>query len=75
MNPSPRIRFAKPVRQQRVLGLGVIGLGIVGTGTLKVLAEHRKEIERRLGCDLQLKVICSRSIHKRTSWVGQQYES
>jgi homoserine dehydrogenase len=72
MNPSPRIRFAKPIPRQRTVGLGVIGLGIVGTGTLKVLAEHQKEIRRRLGCDLQLKVICSRSIHKRDlSWVGQ----
>ena len=72
MSPSPRIRFANPLPQQRTLGLGVIGLGIVGTGTLKVLAEHQEEIRRRLGCDLQLKVICSRTIHKRDlSWVGQ----
>ncbi len=70
MTSTPRIRFAKPVPQQRTLGLGVIGLGTVGTGTLKVLAEHQKEIERRLGCNLQLKVICSRSVHKRDlSWL------
>jgi homoserine dehydrogenase len=72
MTPKPRIRFAKPLPQQRTLGLGVIGLGTVGTGTLKVLAEHQKEIQRRLGCNLQLKVICSRSIHKRDlSWMDQ----
>ena len=72
MTPKPRIRFAQPVPQQRTLGLGVIGLGTVGTGTLKVLAEHQKEIQRRLGCNLQLKVICSRSVHKRDlSWVDQ----
>src|SRR5271157_5576143 len=72
MNPSPRIRFAKSASQQRSLGLGVIGLGTVGTGTLKVLAEHQREIQRRLGCDLQLKVICSRSVHKRDlSWLHQ----
>lgn len=72
MTPAPRIRFAKPVPQQRTLGLGVIGLGTVGTGTLKVLAEHQKEIQRRLGCNLQLKVICSRSVHKRDlSWLDQ----
>ena len=72
MNPSPRIRFAKSVSQQHSLGLGVIGLGTVGTGTLKVLAEHQREIQRRLGCDLQLKVICSRSVHKRDlSWLRQ----
>jgi homoserine dehydrogenase len=72
MTPSPRIRFANSARPVRTLGLGVIGLGTVGTGTLKVLAEHRREIQRRLGCNLQLKVICSRSVHKRDlSWLGQ----
>lgn len=72
MNPLPRIRFAKSARQDRSLGLGVVGLGTVGTGTLKVLAEHRGEIQRRLGCDLQLKVICSRGVHKRDlSWLRQ----
>src|ERR1017187_5507216 len=73
MTATPRIRFAKPLPQQRSLGLGVIGLGTVGTGTLKVLAEHQREIQRRLGCNLQLKVICSRSVHKRDlSWLGQR---
>jgi len=72
MSPSPRIRFAKAGRQERSLGLGVIGLGTVGTGTLKVLAEHQGEIQRRLGCDLQLKVVCSRSVHQRDlSWMHQ----
>ena len=70
MPASPRIHFANPLPRQRSLGLGVIGLGTVGTGTLKVLAEHQKEIKRRLGCDVQLKVLCSRSIHKRDlSWM------
>ena len=72
MTPSPRILFAESQRQPGCLGVGVIGLGTVGTGTLRVLAEHRKEIQRRLGCDLQLKVICSRSVHKRDlSWLDQ----
>ncbi len=72
MSLSPRIRFANPARQKPSLGLGVIGLGTVGTGTLKVLAEHQREIQRRLGCALQLKVVCSRSVHKRDlSWLRQ----
>jgi len=72
MKTSSRIRFANSGRPEHSLGLGVIGLGTVGTGTLKVLAEHRGEIQRRLGCDLQLKVICSRSVHKRDlSWMHQ----
>src|ERR1035441_5608756 len=72
MNATPRIRFATSGLPQRTLGLGIIGFGTVGTGTLKVLAEHQKEIQRRLGCDLQLKVICSRSVHKRDlSWMDR----
>jgi homoserine dehydrogenase len=42
----------------------------VGTGTVKVLLEHEREIERRLGCRLELKTICSRSIHRKdVSWL------
>jgi homoserine dehydrogenase len=52
------------------VGLGIIGVGTVGTGTIKVLQEHRLEIERRLGCRLKLKMICSRGIHKKDlSWI------
>lgn len=55
------------------VGLGIIGVGTVGMGTIKVLQEHRPEIERRLGCRLQLKMICSRSIHKQDlSWVANK---
>jgi homoserine dehydrogenase len=72
MNPSPRIRFAKSGSQEHSLGLGVIGLGTVGTGTLKVLAEHQGEIARRVGCNLELKVICSRGVHQQDlSWMRQ----
>ncbi|HET7102446.1 MAG TPA: homoserine dehydrogenase [Terriglobia bacterium] len=61
---SPKAGAARPI------GLGIIGAGTVGTGTLKVLQEHRIEIERRLGCRLQLKMICSRSIRKQDlSWL------
>jgi homoserine dehydrogenase len=70
MSPSPRIRFAKSARAHRSVGLGVIGLGTVGTGTLKVLAEHQREIQRRVGCALELKVICSRGVHQQDlSWL------
>lgn len=71
MKHSPRIRFADAQPDKHTVGLGVIGLGTVGTGTLKVLAEHQREIRRRLRCDLQLKAICSRSVHQRDlSWLG-----
>jgi homoserine dehydrogenase len=69
-----RIYFTAQDRLQpavrRRIGLGVIGLGTVGTGTLRVLAEHEREIDRRLGCKLELKAVCSRTIHKRDlSWL------
>lgn len=60
---------------KRVAGVGVIGLGTVGTGTVKVLVEHRREIERRLGSKLELKVVCARSILKRDlSWLHSPVE-
>ena len=53
------------------VGIGLIGLGTVGTGTVKVLLEHQHEVERRLGCRLELRTVCSRTIHKRDiSWIG-----
>src|SRR5439155_113552 len=49
--------------------------GTVGTGTVKVLLEHQREVERRLGCKLELKFICSRTIRKRDlSWLRQPVE-
>jgi len=52
------------------VGLGIVGVGTVGAGTIKVLQDHRLEIERRLGCRLQLKMICSRGIHQKDlSWI------
>lgn len=57
---------------RRAVRLGMIGVGTVGTGTLRVLLDHRQELERRLGCKLELKTLCSRSIHKRDlTWIGQ----
>ncbi len=58
--------------ERRTIRLGVIGLGTVGTGTVKVLDEHDRELERRLGWKLELKTICSRTIHaRRVSWLGR----
>src|SRR2546425_9825511 len=59
----------------RTIRIGVIGLGTVGTGTVKVLLEHQREVERRLGCKLELKYVCSRGIHKKDlSWLKQPVE-
>jgi homoserine dehydrogenase len=76
MPRKPRISFAASEDQKggrRTIGLGVIGVGTVGTGTVRVFTEHQHEIERRLGCRLELKHVCSRSILRRKDlgWLGR----
>jgi homoserine dehydrogenase len=73
---NPRIRFSTPQPSagagRRTIRIGLIGLGTVGTGTVKVLREHGREVERRLGCRLELKTICSLGIKaKDVSWFGK----
>lgn len=62
---QPSIPPAAPEARRTAIGLGVIGLGTVGTSTVKVLTAHQREINRRLGCRLDLKAICSRSIDRK----------
>lgn len=67
--PDPRHLTAT---KRGAVRLGIIGLGTVGTGAVRVLIEHGREIERRLGCKIELSILCSRSIRKRDlSWIGQ----
>jgi homoserine dehydrogenase len=77
---QPRIQFADHAaaerKPRRTVGLAVVGLGTVGTGTVKVLVEHQREIQRRLGCKLELKTICSLGIRKKdVSWLGRQVKA
>ncbi len=44
------------------VNLGLIGLGNVGSGTLAILAENAAQISQKLGFDLKLKIVCSRSV-------------
>ena len=46
------------------LPIGIIGLGNVGGGTLRILADNAKLIERKLGFPLDVKAICSRSVRE-----------
>jgi homoserine dehydrogenase len=60
------------------VNLAIVGFGTVGTGTARVLAEHQHEVERRLGCRLNLKTVCEvqkkdlswlpRSVHVTADW-------
>jgi homoserine dehydrogenase len=43
----------------------------VGTGTIKVLQEHEREVERRLGCRLELKAVCDIQA-KDVAWLGRR---
>jgi homoserine dehydrogenase len=60
-----------PKRTEKcIVRLAVIGLGTVGTGSVRVLQEHEQEVERRLGCRLELKTICD-VLAKDVSWFGR----
>jgi len=48
------------------VGVGIIGLGNVGSGTLQILTENARSIEEKLGFPLRVKVVCSRSVHKKS---------
>ncbi len=66
------VGISETAKRPRAIRLGLIGVGTVGTGTLRVLKEHGAEIERRLGCRIELQRVCSRTIHdKDLSWLGQ----
>jgi homoserine dehydrogenase len=61
---------ARDPSRRRAIGLGVIGLGTVGASTLRVLLAHQREINRRLGCRIELKAVCSRGIERLDlSWL------
>jgi homoserine dehydrogenase len=73
--PASKSTSARSKQSRPPVRVGVIGVGTVGTGTIKVLTEHQREVERRLGCKLELKTICSRNIHKKDlSWLRQPVE-
>lgn len=46
---------------QRV-NVGIVGLGNVGMGAISVLTENAKQISLKLGFDLKIKMVCSRSV-------------
>ena len=45
--------------------IGIIGLGTVGSGTLQVLFNNSKEIQRRIGHKLVVKLIAVKNINKK----------
>jgi homoserine dehydrogenase len=45
--------------------VGLVGLGNVGSGTLTILHENARQIREKLGFDLAVRAICSRSVDRR----------
>ena len=66
-----RIELAVPDR--RAIRVAIVGFGTVGSGTAKVLLEHHHEVERRLGCRLELKTVCD-VLKKDLSWLPRSVE-
>jgi homoserine dehydrogenase len=51
-------RIELAANEPRTVRIAIVGFGTVGSGTAKVLLEHQLELERRLGCRIELKTIC-----------------
>ncbi len=47
------------------VNVGIVGLGNVGTGTLAVLTENAAQISLKLGFDLCVSAVCSRSVETK----------
>jgi homoserine dehydrogenase len=50
---------------KKSIGVGLIGLGNVGLGALEILSENAAALEEKLGFSLQVKAVCSRTIHTK----------
>jgi homoserine dehydrogenase len=42
--------------------VAIIGFGTVGSGTARILIEHREEIRRKAGMEIEIAAVCSRKI-------------
>ena len=50
---------------KKSIGVGLIGLGNVGLGALDILSENAAALEEKLGFPLNVKAVCSRTIHAK----------
>jgi homoserine dehydrogenase len=53
--------------------IAIIGLGNVGGGTLRILADNSRQIERKLGFPLAVRVICARSVLTNPPEIAAQF--
>src|SRR5690242_17503348 len=47
------------------VNVGIVGVGNVGSSTLAILAENGDQIALKLGYKLNVKAVCSRSVHSK----------
>jgi homoserine dehydrogenase len=55
------------------INIAIIGLGNVGGGTLRILADNSRLIERKLGFPLVVKAICSRRVVSEPPEIAAQF--
>src|SRR5271157_2167583 len=55
------------------VNVGIIGLGNVGSGTLAILTENADQIALKLGFQLRVKALCSRSLMAKNA--AKQYRN
>ncbi len=53
------------IAKMQQVNVGVIGLGNVGSGTLEVLADNAAQIALKLGFQLRVAMVCSRSVDSK----------
>lgn len=51
----------KPVK------IGLLGLGTVGTGVVKIVEGHQEDLQRQVGCPVQIETILVRNVEKNRS--------
>ena len=44
-----------------MINIAILGFGVVGSGTAEVLTANKKSIEKKCGCEYNIKYILSRS--------------
>ena len=47
-----------------MINVGIIGFGTVGSGTVKILLENKDLLKERLGFEINLKKIATRSVNR-----------
>ena len=52
------------------INVGLLGIGTVGGGTFTVLDRNRKEISRRAGCAITMKMVADKEVDKARRLVG-----